>query len=101
MQNISRRRFIRDASLGAAAVGAVAVVGGPSALGLASTSAAAAPVTSDLLRSRASNPSVASGTDVMAHIVDDSSGTISMYFGTTKVTFQDHALTEALLRAAR
>ncbi len=34
MPAISRRRFLRDASLGAAAVGAIAAVG-PSALGLA------------------------------------------------------------------
>jgi hypothetical protein len=37
----------------------------------------------------------------MAHVVDDSSGTISLYSGTTKVTFQDRALAEALLRTIR
>ena len=38
MPGISRRRFLRDASLGAAAVGALAVVG-PQALGAATASA--------------------------------------------------------------
>ena len=38
MPGISRRRFLRDASLGAAAVGAFAVVG-PQALGAATASA--------------------------------------------------------------
>jgi len=45
--------------------------------------------------------SAATGTNVMAHVVDDKSGTISLYSGTKKVTFQDHALAEALLRTAR
>ena len=37
----------------------------------------------------------------MAHVVDESSGTISLYSGTRKVTFQNHAVTEALLKALR
>jgi hypothetical protein len=37
----------------------------------------------------------------MAHVVDDSSGTISLYSGTTKLTFHDRALAEALLRTIR
>ena len=37
----------------------------------------------------------------MAHVVDDKSGTISLYSGTKKITFQNHALAEALLRPAR
>jgi len=102
MPGISRRRFLRDASLGTAAVGALAVVG-PSALGAATaTSAAASPLgpgaASHNLSAAASRPS---GVDVMAHVVDDSSGTISLYSGTTKVTFQDRALAEALLRTIR
>jgi hypothetical protein len=77
MPAISRRRFLRDASLGAAAVGAIAAVG-PSGLGLSSSSP---------------------GPEVMAHVVDRSSGTISIYSGTRKVTFQNRAVTETLLKA--
>jgi hypothetical protein len=99
MPGISRRRFLRDASLGAAAVGAFAVVG-PGALGTATASASpAGPGTAaDGGRLTASE---ATGTNVMAHVVDDKSGTISLYSGTKKITFQNHALAEALLRPAR
>jgi hypothetical protein len=34
-------------------------------------------------------------------VVDDSSGTISLYAGTQKFTLTDRALAEALLRSAR
>ena len=102
MPGISRRAFLRNASLGAAAVGTVAVIG-PSALSAATASAAAgAPLGSHvrpdkgaLSEARSSQP------EVMAHIVDDRSGTISLYAGTQKVTFQDRALSEALLKALR
>ena len=39
------------------------------------------------------------GPEVMAHVVDRSSGTISIYSGTRKVTFQNRAVTETLLKA--
>jgi hypothetical protein len=99
MPGISRRRFLRDASLGTAAVGALAVVG-PSALGaVTAPGAAASPVarglaSHDLSAAASRRP----GAEVMAHVADDSSGTISLYSGTRKVTFQDRALAEALLR---
>ncbi|MGA3221850.1 MAG: twin-arginine translocation signal domain-containing protein [Acidimicrobiales bacterium] len=99
MPGISRRRFLRDASLGAAAVGAFAVVG-PQAFGAATASASPVgpgPGTD----SQSLSASAATGTDVMAHVVDDKSGTISLYSGTKKITFQNHALAEALLRPAR
>jgi hypothetical protein len=100
MSGISRRRFLRDASLGAAAVGTVAVVG-PSAFGVATaSSAAAAPLrSSTVAHEQASAKSLAPGTEVMAHVVDGPSGTISLYSGTKKVTFQNRAVTEALLKA--
>ena len=102
MPGISRRAFLRNASLGAAAVGTVAVIG-PSAFNAATASAAAAsplgPAAGSgevaLAAGRSSEP------EVMAHIVDDRSGTISLYAGTRKVTFQDRAIAEALLKALR
>jgi hypothetical protein len=96
MPAISRRRFLRDASLGAAAVGAIAAVG-PSGLGLATASGAAAAPDASHEHSAASSSSP--GPEVMAHVVDRSSGTISIYSGTRKVTFQNRAVTEALLKA--
>ncbi len=99
MPAISRRRFLRDASLGAAAVGTIAAVG-PSAFSLATASGAAAtPVTSHEQSAVPASPSP--GTEVMAHVVDPSSGTISIYSGTQKVTFQNRAVTETLLKALR
>jgi len=103
MPGISRRRFLRDASLGAAAAGALAVVG-PSAFGVSATSAGASPLGAgtaahDLSASSASSAS--SRGEVIAHVVDDSSGTISLYAGTQKFTLTDRALAEALLRSAR
>jgi hypothetical protein len=103
MPDISRRRFLRDASLGAAAVGAVALIGGPSAFGAATaTSAAASPLSSGLFSDdRGATASATAGNEVMAHVVDRSSGTICVYSGTTKTMLQNRELTEALLKAVR
>ena len=97
MPAISRRRFLRDASLGAAAVGAFAVVG-PPALGAATASASPVGPGAGSVERLTAAP--ATGTDVMAHLVDDKSGTISLYSGTKKITIQNHALAEALLKPA-
>lgn len=102
MSGISRRRFLRDTSLGAAGLGAVAIVGAP-ALGLVTaTSAAATPLS---LHTTSPDRGLAaartSGPEVMAHIVGDPAGTICLYSGTMKITVQDRALTDALLKAAR
>jgi hypothetical protein len=35
----------------------------------------------------------------MAHVVDQSSGTIAVYSGTRLVTFQNRAVSDALLKA--
>jgi hypothetical protein len=104
MPAISRRRFLRDATLGAAAVGTVAVAG-PRAFGIGtasaqpttSTAAAAAP----LADGHGPTSTLAPDTEVMAHVVNDGSGSISIYSGTKKVTLRDQAVTEALLKALR
>jgi hypothetical protein len=102
MPAISRRRFLRDASLGAAAVGTVAVAG-PKVFGAGTASAqptargaaGAAPLASG----HSPTSTLAPGTEVMAHVVNDGSGTISVYSGTVKVTLRDQAVTDALLKA--
>jgi hypothetical protein len=100
MPGISRRRFLRNASLGAAAIGTAAAIG-PSALAAATAPAASAsPVDSPASSDGPGRAmEVGPGTEVMAHVVDQSSGTISLYAGTRKVTFQDRAVTDALLKA--
>jgi len=99
MPDMSRRRFLRNASLATAAAGAVAVAG-PSALGLSSAPAAAATTGTHGSKGQAAfGPSLQPSDEVMAHVVDEASGTIALYSGTRKVTFQDRAVTEALLKA--
>jgi hypothetical protein len=104
MPAISRRRFLRDASLGAAAVGTIAVAG-PKAFGVGTASAQAtrsgAAAATTLAGAQTPKPALAAGADVMAHVANDGSGTISIYSGTRKVTLQDQAVTEALLKALR
>jgi hypothetical protein len=101
MPDMSRRRFLRNASLATAAAGAVAVAG-PSAFGLGSAPAAAAATGAHGSEAQAAfGPSPQAGDEVMAHVVDEASGTIALYAGTRKVTLQDRAVTEALLRALR
>jgi hypothetical protein len=102
MPAISRRRFLRDASLGAAAVSAVAVAG-PKAFAIGTASAQ--PTTSGagaaalLAGDHSPASTLARGTEVMAHVVNDGSGTISIYSGTKKVTLRDAGVTETLLKA--
>jgi hypothetical protein len=99
MTAISRRRFLRDASLGAAAVGAVAAIG-PSAFG-ATTAAAGASARTGAAVAEATPAGRTAPNEVMAHVVDPSSGTIAVFSGTNMVTFQDHRVANALLRAAQ
>lgn len=98
MPGISRRVFLRNATVGAAAVGAAAAIG-PSALGLSSANAQ----TLNTTRTERAGMSDAAApeAEVMAHVANDRSGTISLYTGTRKVTIQDRALSQALLKALR
>ena len=100
MAEISRRRFLRHASLGAAAVGTVAAIG-PSIFSTATASGASAATvgTAALTKDRTLTAERGRQPEVMAHVVDESSGTIALYSGTRMVTFQDRAVTDALLKA--
>jgi len=103
MADISRRRFIRNTSIGVAAAGTVATAPG---LLIASPAVAA-----DRHRS---GPSPSSGwpldvvpsvnapasTGVVAHVVDASSGLIAVYAGTKEFVIHDTALAQALINAA-
>jgi hypothetical protein len=94
MPNLSRRHFLRNASIGAAATG-VAAAGG---LGLltgvsgAETPAAKAPSPEGPLLE---------GSGVVAHVVDAKSGEISIYVGTKHVNYTSRALAQELLKATQ
>ncbi|HZQ86595.1 MAG TPA: twin-arginine translocation signal domain-containing protein [Acidimicrobiales bacterium] len=99
---ITRRRFLRDASVGAAAVG-TAAAWAPGMLGLASSDA---PDIGSLSSGSASVASLASTTasvegPVVAHIVDASSGTVAVYHGTQEVIVHSPGLVSALHAALR
>jgi hypothetical protein len=84
---ISRRRFLRDASVGAAAVG-TAATWAPGVLGVASS--AGPEVASD-----ASSVASVEG-PVVAHVIDASSGTVAVYHGTQEVIVHSPSLVSAL-----
>jgi hypothetical protein len=94
MDSISRRRFLRTASIGAAATGVVAA-GGMSLL--AGTSGAAeVPNTST-----SPDAPVLDGSDIVAHVVDARAGQISLFVGTKHISYTNQALAQALLNATR
>jgi Ubiquitinol-cytochrome C reductase Fe-S subunit TAT signal len=100
MADISRRRFLGHAAIGAAAVGTVAAIG-PSILSTVTASgASASPIgTAALTQKHSLTAERGPQPELMAHVVDQSSGTISLYSGTRMVTFQNRAVTDALLKA--
>ena len=101
---ISRRKFLRDASMGAAAVG-TAAAWAPGLLGLASSEGPG--VSSDVssVASVASleGPAAASVASVdgpvVAHVVDAANGTVAVYHGTQEVIVHSPSLVSALQSA--
>jgi len=100
MENISRRRFLRDASLGAAALGAAAAVGQETLakLGRPTAGAAGAAALGPRLGNEAEGEAKA---EVMAHVVGGPSGAVEIYSGTRLVTIHDRSIANALLSAVR
>jgi hypothetical protein len=94
MPNISRRHFLRNASIGAAATG-VAAAGG---LGLLTGTSGA-----DVVTPKAPSPEgpLLEGSGVVAHVVDAKSGEISIYVGTKHVNYTSRALAQELLKATQ
>jgi hypothetical protein len=87
---ISRRKFLRDASMGAAAVGTAAAW----APGLAGLASSAAPSEASVVSSLGSVASVEG--PVVAHVIDASSGTVAVYHGTQEVIVHSPSLVSAL-----
>jgi hypothetical protein len=95
MPNISRRRFLRNASIGAAATG-VAAAGG---LGLL-TGVSGADV-APLKPADAVDTPIIDGSGVVAHVVDARSGQISLFVGTQQINYTNQALAQALVKATQ
>jgi len=96
MPSISRRHFLRNASIGAAATG-VAAAGGLSLLtGVSGAEAAPAP-----LKPTSPDMPLLDGSGVVAHVVDAKSGEISLFVGTKHINYTNQALAQELLKATR
>lgn len=100
MPGISRRRFLRNGTLGAAAVGAVAVMG-PSTFGASSAAAATTSALGGTGKGLGAPSPSHDQAEVMAHVEDLSAGRVAIFAGTRKVTIQDHAVAQALVGALR
>jgi hypothetical protein len=95
MPDVTRRVFLRNASLGAAAAGVLAAGG----VGLvdAVTSASASPLQED---SSVATPDL-EGSDIFAHVANAKTGEITLFYGTKSVSYTDPRLAQQLLRAAQ
>jgi hypothetical protein len=95
MPNISRRHFLRNASIGAAATG-VAAAGGLSLL----TGVSGADVVTPPKAATPAGP-ILEGSGVVAHVVDAKSGKISIFVGTKHIDYTNQALAQELLKATK
>lgn len=96
MPEVSRRQFLRNASIGAAAAGVLAV-GGPSILNSVESVVGATPA----MPSASSEATALEGSDVFARVVDAKAGHIKIFVGTKSVDYTNQALAQQLLRAAQ
>jgi hypothetical protein len=94
MSEVSRRQFLRNASVGAAAAGLVAVVGPRIITGLESPNGTLPSLVAE-------EEAVVSGADVFARIVDAKAGHIRLFVGTKAVDYTNPALAQELLRAVQ
>jgi hypothetical protein len=99
MTDVSRRQFLRHASIGAVATGALAAGGGVlfQAVSSGHPDASAAP----LKLSTTAAPPDLEGSDVFAHVVDAKAGQITIFVGSKSISYTSHDLAQALMRAAQ
>jgi hypothetical protein len=95
MPDVTRRQFLRHASIGAAAAGAVAA-GGAGILS-AISSAGAVP----LAFSASPETPTLEGSDIFAHVVDAKTGQLTIFVGTKAVSYTNRDLAQQILRAAQ
>ena len=96
MSDLSRRRFLSHASLGAAVAGIAAASGGVPALIAAQPSVLGAG-----LDSGPSQDPVAMAEDVIAHVQSNSTGTVTILVGNREIVVQDRAMVGRILASAR
>lgn len=94
MPEVTRRQFLRNASLGAAAAGVLAV-SGPSIFSAVETAPGFGTAAAD-----EGEPPL-EGSDVFARVVDAKAGHITIFAGTKAVDYTDQALAQKLLRASQ
>jgi hypothetical protein len=90
---MSRRSFLRNATVGVAAAGTAAAV--PGMLGLAG--AASGPEVTSVVDSTASDVEG----PVVAHVIDASNGTVAVYHGLREVVVQSPSIVSALTSALK
>jgi hypothetical protein len=95
MPDVSRRQFLRHASIGAAAAGVFAVGG----TGVVSAFESSGRNTDS--QSVAEEESLVDGADVFARVVDARAGKITIFVGTRAIDYTDRALAQKLLKAAQ
>jgi len=95
MPNLSRRHFLRNASIGAAATG-VAAAGGLSLLTGTSAADAVTPA-----KPQSPDAPLLDGSGVVAHVVDAKAGKISLFVGTRHINYTNQALAQELLKATK
>ena len=98
MPKISRRQFIRNGTIAAAAAGTV--VAAPSVVSTAVAGAAPRPKGTIVADGVSSEATDAGTGGVVAHVVDPTSGLIALYVGTRQVDIHDRAMARALTTAA-
>lgn len=95
MDQVSRRQFLRNASLGAAATGVLAAYGTDLVRGAGS--AGGRPLASPNEQPAATSD----GSDVFAHVVDAKTGQMSLFIGTREISYTNRDLAQQILRAAQ
>jgi len=100
MPDISRRRFIRDASFGAAAASAVAMAG-PGLISATETTAADTTAV-DATGAAAADVTGAAAFDgpLVAHVVNAQTGEMAIYVGTREISYTDPAIARQIAAAA-
>lgn len=95
MPSISRRLFLRNASIGAAVTGVAAAGGLALVKGDGRKDGLALP------KPAAPDGPILEGSGVVAHVVDAKSGQMSLYVGTKHVSYTNQALAQQLLKASQ
>lgn len=98
MTDVSRRQFLRHASIGAASAGVLAATGG--AL-LSGAEAGASPLPKRTASALTNDVPAGAATDIFAHVSDLSTGQVTVFHGTDAFTITDSHLAHALAKVTQ